>query len=179
MQNYLAEKLVRLLIESDRGRKGCAMAELTPSDAIPFLEYVESIPDEDINEEEGGKEDSMHVTVLYGLLDKDPEAIIDACRSFGVITATLGLVESFDNDEFDVLKVTVISDDLKRLNAKLRELPYENDYPDYKAHLTLAYLKKGLAKEYVGNDVFKDFPITFDRIVYSDADKKRTEISLM
>lgn len=152
------------------------MANLSPADAAPILRYQESIKKDDLAPD--GLEAELHVTALYGLTDNDPKQVTDVCKKFSPIKAILGSIEAFQNDEYDVLKVTVISSDLVKLNAALKTLPFENDYPDFSPHITLAYLKPGASKDYVGNDAFRGTELTFDQLLFSDADKKKTLISL-
>mgnify|MGYP003352094323 CR=1 FL=1 len=45
-------------------------------------------------------------------------------------------------------------DKLNALNKQLCKFPYTNDYPDYKPHITIAYVKKGLGKKYL--DIFNN-----------------------
>lgn len=156
--------------------KGCVMADLSEVDATPILDYQKNIKPEDLAED--GLEKTLHVTALYGFTETDPKPVIKVCKKFGPLTATLGLIEAFENEEYDVLKITVDSSDLAKLNAALKKLPHENDYPEWKGHITIAYLKPGTARAYVGGDVFKDKVLTFNQVVYSDANKVKMLIEL-
>lgn len=156
--------------------KGCVMANLSPIDSTPILDYQKNIKPEDLIED--GLENEPHVTALYGLTETDPKPVIQVCKKFGPLTATLGLIEAFENEEYDVLKITVDSPDLAKLNAALKKLPHENDYPDFRPHVTIGYLKPGTAKAYVGGEVFKGKELTFNQVVYSDANKVKTLIEL-
>lgn len=109
----------------------------------------------DIYTEDGfGIESDSHVTLLYGL---SPQVELEQVtkkldgKSFG--ETKIGDVSLFEKDDYDVLKFSAFSPSLQLANKKLRELPYENDFPIYKPHLTLAYIKGGLGKKYV--EMFK------------------------
>jgi hypothetical protein len=78
-----------------------------------------------------------------------------------------------------VVKVPVVSDDLERLNAEYcRIFPHENDYPDFEAHLTVAYVKKGEASKYDGDDRFDGMEVSFDTLVFTNTERERTEVDL-
>lgn len=54
------------------------------------------------------------------------------------------------NEDGDVLKMDVISPQLVELNAIVsREFPCEDKYPDYKPHVTLAYLDPAVSSAYL------------------------------
>jgi 2'-5' RNA ligase len=60
-----------------------------------------------------------------------------------------GLVSAENNKNFDVVKFNVVpSFTLQNLNSKLSEFPNSNEYPEYKPHITIAYVKKGSGKKY-------------------------------
>lgn len=146
-------------------------------------EYQNKIPDDDLHEY--GKEDDFHIIVLYGILEESSlEEIKKIFKNInGImpkIKAKLDKVTLFDtNDEFDVIKVDVISDDLIKLNSLFRnKLNYKNDYPEYHPHLTLAYVKKGKATKYNCDLDFKDIEMTFDSIQFCNRDGKKTVIPL-
>ena len=55
----------------------------------------------------------------------------------------------FENLEFDVVKLGVIkTPKLEEINKRLSELPNSNQFPEYKPHITLAYVKKGSGQKY-------------------------------
>lgn len=125
----------------------------------PFWKQVTSkIDKEDVYDEEGfGLETEPHCTVLYGF--KDPKFNIQNKLSqhlsnfpksdIGVISNKINL---FENDEFDVLKFDidkVLCKKSVKLNQVLnKNFEIENNYPDYKLHVTIGYLKPGKGKNY-------------------------------
>ncbi len=144
------------------------------------IEFGNSIPEEDIYSEKGyGREDEPHVTVLYGLTTDSADQAQKALANFGPIKFKLGETSIFKNDDYDVLKVDVISPDLRKANKALRDkVPFENDFPDYKPHVTIAYLKKGTGEKYAGQDPFKGLESTSSEVLYSGKDRTKTPIDL-
>ncbi len=170
-------------------RRGSTQLTLAPRDAKPIQNYVRAIPEHILYSEKGatgrekyGRELEPHVTSLYGLTGEGdtPGAVAQAVRGHGPATVTLGKLSLFSNPDapYDVLKADVDSPDLHALNASLRDLPHQNDYPDYHPHMTLAYLKKGMGAPYVGKNPFGDRQFTFESLTHSSATKQRTEIPL-
>lgn len=126
-----------------------------------------------------GREDTPHVTVRYGLLPEVKASDVARVLSgAGPIRFHLGKISIFPGEEHDVLKVDVSSDDLHRLHKKLGALPNVQTYPEYKPHATIAYVKPGRGAYYAR--VFKalDLVAYADTIVFSTADKKKTDILL-
>ena len=59
-------------------------------------------------------------------------------------------IDIFENEKFDVVKFNVVKTDiLQKLFDALSKLPNSNEYPDYKPHMTIAYVKSGTGKKYV------------------------------
>ena len=168
----------------DSYSKGCVMAYL---DGLkPEIEEIQSkIEADELYEEDDdrsyGLEDEPHVTVLYGIhSDKvDPEEVIALIKKIDWKNSiSIGKPSLFENEKYDVLKLGANAEWLNKANRALcKTLPYSNDYPDYKAHVTVAYLKPG-----TGRDVVKrlgDFgtEIVPSKMVYSlpDGEKKVIE----
>ncbi len=138
------------------------------------------IPDEDLADD--GRESEPHVTVKYGLHGEDPEAVRALLANEPPVTVRLGKTSIFPNGESnsgDVVKVDVDSPDLHRLNAKIAgALPNSDTHPEYKPHATIAYVKPGLGKKYVGDASLEGQTATIDRVAFSDKSGKVTEIPL-
>lgn len=154
----LREELRRLLEGKPSDyESGCVMLEFKPKGWSKLLSKIDN-KDLYLGPDEGstyGKEDNPHVTLLYGLKlsvkNKDVEEVIS---KFELPEFSLHNPSLFEKDEYDVLKFDVKGKSLHKFNKALRELPYENDYPDYHPHCTIAYLKKNTAQKYL--DMFKD-----------------------
>jgi 8-oxo-dGTP pyrophosphatase MutT (NUDIX family)/2'-5' RNA ligase len=142
-----------------------------------ILSVAAAIPATDLGEE--GREDTPHVTVRYGLITDDPQAVIDVAKSHGPITVKLGKTSLFTNPEADVLKLEVASDGLYRLNEALKaSIPHTDKYPLYVPHVTLAYLKPGAGGKYVGWAGLDGETATINELIFSDRNRNRVVIPL-
>ena len=142
----------QFLNESDSYEFGCAMIE------VPFHDWGQitgMIDPEDVYEVVGdrsyGIQDNPHVTILYGLhkgvSPDDIKSVID--RFSGELRIKIEGIGIFENEEFDVVKLNVIPDGgLQQLHEMISELPNSDQYPEYKPHITIAYVKKGSGKKY-------------------------------
>lgn len=123
--------------------RNCLMIQVT-SDAI--YQAQAALSHDDVIE----LETNPHVTVLYGI---DPAVPSEAVRSISATYQPHDLVSYsvtyFQKPEYDVLKFDIDDRAIYKLNESVRELPYENAYPNYTPHVTIAYLKRGTAKKYV------------------------------
>ncbi len=141
-----------------------------------LLSIGDKIDKKDLFEEDDdtGIEEDSHVTVLYGVHDNQNDKVKALLESVFQMNAELVGLHVFENERYDVLVVEVESEDLKSLNKRLtNSLKYTNDYPEYKAHATIAYLKSGTGKKYV--DEFKKIDCVFDRIFYNNSDNTYKE----
>lgn len=123
-----------------------------------------------------GIEKEQHVTLLYGThkeVTKDQvKKILDQFEFPQSIKGQK--ISLFETDErYDVLKFDIEKKYLSQINKKLTSLPYTNEYPDYKPHMTVAFCKKGTGKKYV--DMFKDIKDVDCKVIdviFSHSDKK-------
>jgi 2'-5' RNA ligase len=146
--------------------------------------YANNIPENEIytdpNDDSYGREDNPHITVRYGMETVDPKEIAPVFEGLGPIKAKMGKVSIFETDDYDVVKVDIESEDLKAANKKVGDtvdLPGET-FKDYLPHATIAYVKNGEGKKYVGDKAFEGKEITVDSIVLSAKDGKMHEIKL-
>jgi 2'-5' RNA ligase len=123
-----------------------------------------------------GLETEPHVTVLYGLHKEVHEDLVcRMCQAFeGPVQAEVTGLSTFDNDDYDVLKLDVESDALRKLNKGFKGLPYTTEYEDYNPHMTIAYLKKGTAEKY--DDLDKHVPkkLKFPRFEFTPAGEEES-----
>lgn len=170
------------LFESEKSEKKLACALV--SFDVPLLKTLHSAIDkEDLDEK--GFEDEPHVTLLFGLHQDEvtAEQALACMRNCmgedGCGDITLGPVSVFSNDKFDVLKFDAIGDWLHATNGELKELPHTNEYPDYKPHCTLAYLKPGLGQKYVALFNGLLYKVKPKEFIYSDADRNQTKMPIV
>ena len=141
----------------------------------------ENIPDDEISDtdENQGREDNPHITILYGIVDQSPQPVIDLLQGKPQVKATLGKISIFENDDYDVVKIGVESDDLAEFQEIIwDEVEHESDYPEYKPHVTIAYVKPGSGSLYSGSTEFEGTEIIFDTVVFSSSDNEKTDIPL-
>lgn len=128
-----------------------------------------------------GREDEIHITILYGLHSDKPDQVKELVKEAGPINVRLGKVMVFSNPQkFDVVVIKVISKDLERLNKKLAEnVTYTNRYGEYNPHLTIAYVKKGKGWKHGGLDRWVGKKLSVDHIVFSSKEGFKEKISLI
>ena len=161
------------------GTNHCVMVGLPKLQSL--TEFIQGIPEADLFLPENrsyGREVKPHITVLYGIQPVSETVTKNILSKIPArITATLGEVSVFENcsgpdGNFDVVKVDVSSPHLTRINEALRKtVEYKNDYPDYKPHVTIAYVKPGMGKKFVGENKFKGMKFLFEVFLYSNGSR--------
>lgn len=118
-----------------------------------------------------GRESHCHTTVGYGL---DPEMTLKDLKVAvlpGLLHVRLGKISKFDTDPaYDVIKIEVESPDLHALNKELKDtvgLP-GNTFPDYRPHLTIAYVLPGSCDHLLGDSPFEGEDFTIEDYDFSD-----------
>jgi HK97 family phage portal protein len=150
---------------------------LPPAIGDPILANGSRIPDDQLAEK--GRETEPHVTILYGLHTKNPEDVRAVLGNEPPAALIFGRTGMFEGPDYDVLFVEVISPDLQRLNAKARaSLEYTNSYTEYQPHATIAYLRPGEGRQYVGEDFLDGARFITDRLCFSTPDSHKVEIRL-
>jgi hypothetical protein len=135
----------------ERIEYGCLMLFLD----VPIWSKITSIIDKnDIYDKEGyGIENEPHTTILYGFHDEvtaeDVFELYKAKMPLKPIEIGIKGISVFKNPEFDVVKFDVDSEILKKANGIMKELPNTSKFPDYHAHITIAYVNKGEGDKYV------------------------------
>jgi len=153
-------------------------------EASEVRSFAKEIPDaeiyEDPKDDSYGRIDDPHVTVRYGMETLDPKEIEPAFKGVGPIKIKMGKVSIFETDKYDVVKIDIESEDLEKANKQVGEtvdLPGET-HKEYKPHATIAYVKKGEGKKYIGNTFFEGKEITIDEITLISKDGKVHPIKL-
>ncbi len=125
-----------------------------------------------------GRENEIHVTVLYGLHTACADDIKEIVKG-NKIHFTLGKISIFEHDaKYDVVKIDVAGQSLHQLNKKLKKLKYTSSFPTYHPHVTLAYVKKGQGKKYSGINDFAGITIKSDDVIFSSKNGIKTKIKL-
>lgn len=141
---------------------GCIMLDFES----PFWEAkCKAIDSDDLYIVEGdssyGLEDECHVTILYGLHDNvradDVKAFLKPLNLYSANIVGLSL---FENPNFDVLKYDICCPQAELTYEEIkRNLDNTQTYDTYKAHMTVAYLKKGMGKKYLEH-IAENVPLT-------------------
>lgn len=142
------------------------------------LLFANSIPKADLAED--GIETDTHVTIKYGVRPDMLPVISRIAAETEPMVLRFGPVSLFTtNDDFDVVKVEVESDQLRSLNGRLAALPgSDNTRPFYNPHLTIAYVRKGAGEKYVGPGPLIGQTVTVNQLTFSDADGNKTAVPL-
>jgi len=115
----------------------------------------DKIKKEELYTEEGnddyGLEKEAHVT-LVPCLDNDVDlnelkTYLDDISAYDIILTD---ISKFECDDFDVLKCAAKSKKLVSTNKKIvKDFETHSEYKDYTPHLTIAYMKRGMADKYL------------------------------
>jgi 2'-5' RNA ligase len=147
------------------------------NDIISFINTEDLYQPEDPSK---GLETDPHVTVLYGLhsdvSDDDIQSLVDQIDG-DKLNLNISGVGVFENKDFDVVKFNIESEYLHEINSMFRSLPHNSDYPDYKPHVTIAYVKPGTGKNYK-DDSFKHSLPKVNKMVYSKVDDTKIEFEI-
>ena len=173
----IIKNYIQFIKESSGYEYGCVMVEVPVSNWNEITSYIDP---EDVytgDDDTHGIQDNPHVTILYGLHDGVTEEQIKSVfegftESINIEVDGIGI---FENKDYDVVKFNVNPDGaLQELHNRLSEFPNSNSFPDYKPHITIAYVNKGTGKKYLKPD-YKYTVKNVDKITYSMADGTETE----
>jgi len=152
-------------------------ANLPKDLADEITAFGRRIPDRDLAGD--GRETTPHITLKYGLHGWDPKIAQEALAGEGPVKVKFGKTSVFQNDDADVVKVSISSPDLHRLNQKIADAhPNTETHPTYEPHATIAYVRPGQGRKYAGSNFLEGKTITLDRITFSGRDGKQVEIPL-
>lgn len=173
---------VRLSSVSEPPKKkyGCLMA-LLPDDVTKQIVKWCKANIEERHLSKGGWEGSPHVTIKYGFIDDVTSIIKSFTSAFDPFPIKLGTLSLFKgNDDGDVLKIDVEAHTLRRMNRCVTDsFNCFDKYPEYKPHLTLAYIDPNFSSSYTAmKPPFLNLEVFVNELEYSTAEKKRTRIDL-
>lgn len=154
---------------NNRIEYGCLMLFLD----VPVWEKITSvIKPEDVYEKDNdyGIEKEPHLTILYGFHDEVTSTevfeLFKEVMPMKPIEVKISGISVFENENFDVVKFDVNSPELTELNEIMRQLPNTTKFPNYHAHITIAYVKKGEGEKYV-RPFEKERKLLGNKLVYT------------
>lgn len=114
---------------------------------------LREIPDKnDINTKnnEAIKDNNCHVSLLSGIKPGTKfEEFKDCLKPLNSYRIILTNISVFECENYDVLKIDVKCPELEKTNKCLKnKVEYEDKYPNYHPHMTIAYLNKGTGEKY-------------------------------
>ena len=139
-----------LITENRHSEKGCLMAYADPTYGLHIATTAQRIiPSQSIytdpDDPTYGYETQPHITLKYGfepdLTKSDVVSILSDVKPF---ILKIKALNHFLNEKFDVVKFEVGNHPiLTKLRSRCDMYTNTDSYPDYKPHMTLAYVKKG------------------------------------
>lgn len=125
-----------------------------------------------------GREDEIHVTVLYGIHSERSDQAKSLLANTKNIELQLGKVKVFDSKfRFDVIVIEVVSQELMELNRRLSKyIPFTDKHSMYKPHITIAYVKKGKGWRFNGINRWKGKRFLSDYMVFSSKNGTKERI---
>lgn len=153
---------------------GCVLLEL---DLPGWDRLISTINSEDLyqpNDGRHGIETDPHVTLKFGVDGNVSDQEVEKILLDNPLTEKIHIekIDLFQNEEFDVVKLKVtLTPQLVKLNQELSKLPNHDKFPDYKPHITIAYVKPGLGSKYI-IDNFDGYATPY-KIIYSKPDGKK------
>lgn len=159
-----AKAITMLMLEDQtlRNRMSDIQALLDPEDVIEL-------------------ETDPHVTVRYGLRDLTFQQVRTLLRNYPQVWLKLGRLSLFQNADADVLKLEVHSEELHKINRRLRNLDEgDQTHKTYSPHITVAFLKPGTGYKYIHSlsNPFYGVDVLFKTLTYSSSGKEVTEVLL-
>lgn len=163
--------------------KGCIMARFSEVDERTVAAWVnDNIPPDMVADD--GYERETHVTVLYGVGPDVSESELAECiketrnGSKFPVFVKLGEIERFPahpgRPDSDVLVIRCDAPGLADIHHAIREKFGDKvrvTWPDYRAHLTLAYVKSGELKKLDGHCAFEGMLLPVQKLIYSLPDR--------
>lgn len=181
--NMLLTPLLERTMTQEEDRKGCLMAMVLPVHAKIIQNWSKKYIPEDILYYDGsdyGREMDTHATIFYGFTpDINDEQVKGVIKNTLPFNINLLMVDVFDtNPNYDVVILKVNSPELIRLNSICKKFPNENEYPDYKQHITLAYVRSGEGSKYKGIKAVSGGCVLCNTVEYSSSNGKKSKYEL-
>jgi 2'-5' RNA ligase len=139
----MEERYSFLMIDFKMPKLILRLQERIPKDELYFSEDLD-------DDAEYGLETESHVTLApclendLGLL-KELKKVLKPLEEY---KARITDISIFENEEYDVLKCSISSEQMVETNSEIgRNFEMHTEY-SYHPHMTIAYMKKGMAKKY-------------------------------
>lgn len=166
---------------SHKNEYGCLMAMASQHISPHIIKFGKTVIPPEIlytkpDDDSYGYDNDPHVTVKFGfapdLTKKDLASILQGVKPFNVI---LHALSQFNNPEFDVIKFDAESTVLRELRVKTDTYPNYDKFPEYKPHMTLAYVQPKKFRHIKNN---LRFIVPIDKFMYSGANGQKIVINL-
>jgi len=184
--NYFSSLRNFLLEEEKPPEYGCVMLFADVPDWEKLTHRI--VKPEDVydpKEEPGeyGYENKPHITVIYGIHDKE---ILDKSTIYNIIqeipemkisVKEIGVFENSDKP-YDVVKFDIEpTKSLLKFREKFLEFPNTQSFKEYHPHMTIAYVRRGEGKKY--RRILKSpLKFKFTQGVYSDPNYRKSYFDL-
>lgn len=124
-----------------------------------------NIPEIDLSSN-AGREEKIHLTILKGLSNN--KNLWQLFKNQKPIPIELGLVSVFENLNFNVVKIDVISEELHKFHKKLScDLP-NCHYYTFHPHITIAYTNNSFK---INSNYFQGIKLLVNNITFSTKDR--------
>jgi 2'-5' RNA ligase len=126
-----------------------------------------------------GREDEIHITVLYGIHSELSDKVKPLIVGPEPIKVRLGATDVFSNPvKYDVVMIDVYSEELVKLHEKLQsQIKHTSKYPIYNPHITIAYVKKGKGWKHRGISLWEGKEFTCNCVVFSSKNGTKERIT--
>lgn len=121
---------------------------------------------------------NCHVSLLNGITPgtkfEDFKDCLKPLESYRIILVNISV---FECENYDVLKIDVKCPELEKTHNCLKnKVEYEEKYPDYHPHMTIAYLNKGTGEKYTKKMLDKIDELVPYQFTYGTFDKEGQHI---
>lgn len=169
-----------LEIKDVKHEYSCVMTVLNKEMVSEILKWSkENVKEESVfKEDDKGREDDPHVTLLYGLHTNDIKDVSSVLSKFKPFEIKFGKITKFDNPNYDVLKFDMTGSKLHEINKELKKLPHTSSFPIYHPHCTISYVKKGSCDHLLNNEDFVGKKSKISELTFSGATGNKSNIKL-
>lgn len=167
-------------LEEEAHKFSCVIFFLPAKDAQYVIDWSKENIDDSMlfTDEEKGRENEVHITVFYGLHTNSSEDVLPIVKQFESAKVRFGSISKFESENCDVLKIDVDGSILRDMNKSLKELDFTSDFPTYRPHCTLAYVKKGSCDHLLKDTYFSGWETTVKEVVFSPAEGEKVKLPL-